>query len=237
METFEKAFGRKRISADKQKTFADISGILNSASFDYFQMATKDYLNGNLHNALSNINKSIDNSEICNWEKCAFRANIYEDLKDFRKAILNYEQAIEYAFDDVLVYALYHQIGYCYVMLNDNPKALEFYTYAIDLKKQHPNTEICPDQEGLNGGVLLGVPLKKMYNNRGNANLNLGRLYETGIDCKAAIDCDKDYSNPYLLMAQVFSKEGKEAEAMNCLEAAASLGNKTAISMLQRLFP
>lgn len=235
MDVFEKAFGHKRRGNTKKRTLSNIFKGLNSGYVIFYDAATKDYLNGNLHEALSNINKAIDKSDINDWCHYAFRANVYEDLKNYQQAISDYKQAIEYALDDITVYALYHQIGHCYLNLNNNHKASEFYTYSINLKKQHPNTENCPDQEGLNGGVILGIPLKKMYNNRGNASLNLGLLNDAITDCEMAINLDKNYSNAYLLAAQIYAKKGNQEQALTFMMISANLGNRTAISMLQRL--
>ena len=57
------------------------------------------------------------------WEYFAFRANCYEDLQEYKKAIENYEIAIELSENDEDVYALYHQIGFCYLNLKNDLKA------------------------------------------------------------------------------------------------------------------
>jgi len=235
MEIFEKAFGHKKNENVKKRTFANIFKGINTGYIAYYQIATDKYLEGDLHNALSNINKVITKSDINDWRHFAFRANIYEDLKEFQQSISDYRQSIAYASDDIEVYALYHQIGYCYLNLNNNQKALEFYTYAIDLKQQHPNSSICPDKEGLNGGIILGIPFKRMYNNRGNAYLNLNLLDRAISDCETAINLDKNYSNAYLLAAQIYVKKGHQEQALSFMMISANLGNRTAISLLQRL--
>ena len=145
------------------------------------------------------------------------------------------EKAIDINFDDVNVYALYHQIGYCYLNLQDDQKASEFYGYAIELKSKHPNTEHNPDQEGMDLGVMLGVPFKRMYNNRANAYKNLGLLNEALEDCKKSLSYDKNYSNPYLMLSQIYSKAGKEEKAIEFLKVSAQLGNNSAISTLKQI--
>lgn len=235
MDIFQKAFGRIRTTNTKKRTFSNMFSGLGTGYILYYQNANNDYLSGNLQSALNNINKTIEKSDINDWKHFAFRGNIYEDLKNYQQAITDYEQAIEYAQSDIEVYALYHQIGFCYLNLNNNEKASEFYTYSIDLKKQHPNTEFNSDQEGMDGGVMLGVPFKRMYNNRGNALMNLGKLNEALENCKLSIDYDRQYSNPYLLLAQIYSKAGQEQEALNFLRTSAQLGNATALSMLRQM--
>ncbi|HRA73963.1 MAG TPA: tetratricopeptide repeat protein [Flavobacterium sp.] len=235
MDIFQKAFGRNKINITKKRTFSNIFSGIGTGYIVYYQNANNDYLNGNLQSALTNINKTIEKSDINDWRHFAFRANIYEDLKNYHQAIADYQQAIEYAQTDVEVYALYHQIGFCYFNLDDDPKALEFYTYSIELKKQHQNSNHNPDQEGMDGGVMLGLSFKRMYNNRGNILMNLGSLNDALENCKMSISYDKQYSNPYLLIAQIYSKAGQEQEALNFLKISAELGNKAAISMLSKI--
>jgi|SRR5690606_21932851 len=235
MDTFQRAFGRERIVNTKKRTFSNLFRGLGSGYIVYYRAADNDYLRGDIQSALTNINKTIEKSDIYDWKHFAFRANLNEDLKNYQLAITDYQQAIEYAQSDIDVYALYHQIGFCHLNLNNNKKALEFYTYAIELKKQHPNSEFDTDREGMDGGVMLGIPFKRMYNNRGDALMNLGKFNEALEDCEISISYDKQYSNPYLLIANIFSKTGQEQEAMNFLKAAAQLGNKNAISIIEQL--
>ncbi len=179
MDTFQKAFGRTRTPNEKKRTFSNMFSGLGTGYVVYYQAAINDYQSRNLQGALDNINKAIDKTDIKDWKHFAFRANLYEDMSDFKQAIADYQQAIEYAQSDVDVYALYHQIGFCYLNQNNNQKAAEFYTYAIDLKKQHSNSEFNPDQEGMDAGVMLGVPFKRMFNNRANSQFNLGNFVST----------------------------------------------------------
>lgn len=235
MDFFNKAFGHNRTTNSKRRTLSNIFKGIGTGYVVFYQTANNDYLNGNLQSALININKTIEKSDINDWKHFAFRANIHEELKNYQQAITDYKQAIEYSQTDNDVYALYHQIGFCYLNLNNNQKALEFYTYSIDIKKQRDNSQYNPDQEGMDGGVMLGIPFKRMYNNRGNALLNLGNLNEALKDCETSIAYDKQYSNPYLLKAQIYSKAGQEQEALIYLKTSAQLGNNTAISMLSNI--
>lgn len=229
------AFGRERKPNTKKRSFFDLFKNKNFGYVTYFQTATNHYLNGNNQGALVNINTTIEKSDINDWQHYAFRANVYEDLQNYKQAIVDYEQAIEFASDDIQVYALYHQIGFCYLNLGNNLKASEFYTYAIELKKQHPNSAQNQDLEGMDGGVMRGLPFKRMYNNRANALKNQNKLNEAIEDCKQALIYDQNYSNPYLLLSQIYSAAGHEQEAIKYLKISAQLGNKTAISMISQL--
>lgn len=235
MKIFEKAFGKTKPQNSNKRTLGDISSVLDSDYFQSFQDAMIDYSSKNLQSALSNINKTIEKADINNWQHYAFRANVYEDLSKYEEAIKNYETAISYSGDDVTVYALYHQIGFCYLSLGNNEKAAEFYTYAIELKSQHSNTEFNPDREGMNMGILLGLPFKRLYNNRANARKNIGKLNEAVEDCKRSLSYDKNYSNPYLMLSQIYSKAGQEDKAIEFLKISAQLGNRSALSTLQQL--
>jgi len=235
MDIFREAFERERKPNTKKRTFSNVFAGLKKGYVVFFQSATNDYLRGNFQSALNNINKAIEESDINDWQHFAFRAKVYEDLKNYQQSINDYVTGIELAKHDELVYALYHQIGYCYLNLKNDLKALEFYTYAINLKKQHPNYSNCPDQEGMNGGIMLGVQFKRMYNNRANAHFNLSHIDEAIKDCDIAISYDKQYSNPYLLKAQIYSKIGQVQESVNYTKIAAQLGNQTAKLILQRL--
>jgi len=228
METFEQAFKRVRTENTKKRTFANLLGGLSSNYLTYYQTAINDYNSQNLYSALDNINKTIEKSDINDWKHFAFRANVNEDLHRFKEAISDYEKAIDFSTNDINVYALYHQIGFCYLNHGNNNKAIEFYTYSINLKNQHPNNESNKDIEGMDMGVLLGVPFKRMYNNRANAYLNLGQLNESLQDCKKSIGYDKNYSNPYLVLANIYSKAGQEAKAIEYLKISAQLGNRNA---------
>lgn len=233
MEAFEKAFKRVRTENTKKRTFSNLLGGISSNYLTYYQTAINAYNNQNLNSAIENINTTIEKSDINDWKHFAFRANVYEDLRRFPEAISDYEKAIEFATNDIVVYALYHQIGYCYLNLGNNNKAIEFYTYSIDLKNRHPNNESNKDIEGMDMGVLLGVPFKRMYNNRANAHLNVGQLNESLEDCKKSIGYDKNYSNPYLVLSNIYSKAGQESKAIEYLKISAQLGNRNAQATLR----
>ena len=235
MNAFLKAFGRERKPNTKKRNFTDLFKSKNFDYVAYFQNATAQYLNGNNQGALASINTTIEKSDINDWQHFAFRANVYEDLQNYRQAIKDYEQGIEFNADDIQVYALYHQIGFCYLSLGDNLKASEFYTYAIDLKKLHPNSTYNEDLEGMDGGIMRGLPFKRMYNNRANAFKNQNKLNEAVEDCKQSLTFDQNYSNPYLLLSQIYSSAGQEQEAIKYLKISAQLGNQNAISMICRL--
>jgi len=235
MTTFQKAFGRERVPNSRKRNFTNMDEGLNSGYLVFYQQATNNYLNGDYNSAFQNINKTIELTDIDDWKHYAFRASIYEDLKKYTEAINDYERAIELADNDINVYALYHQIGFCNLSLGNNQKAKEFYTYSLDLKKQHPNSQFNEDLEGMDGGVLLGIPIKRIYNNRANACKNLNELNEAFEDCKSALSYDENYSNSYLLLSQIFSLAGQEDKAYQMLEHSAKLGNQNAIQMLNQL--
>ncbi len=231
MNTFYKAFGRQRTTELRERKLTDLSqGI--PAYIIFYQQATDDYLSNNYTSAFNNINKVIQQSDIDDWKHFAFRANIYETTQNYEKAIADYEKAIDFSSNDVMVYALYHQIGFCYLNLGNDKRAEEFYSYSLDLKLQHPNTEFNPDLEGLDGGVLVGIPIKRIYNNRANALKNQNKLNEAFEDCKKALSYDSNYSNTYLLLYQIFNIAGQKEEALKMLKHSAQLGNQNAIRML-----
>lgn len=233
METFEKAFKRTRTMNTKKRTFLNLFGGSNYLSF--YNSAINAYKNQNLPSALENINKTIEKSDINDWKHFAFRANVYEDLRKFTDAISNYEKAIELSGNDINVYALYHQIAYCNLNIGNNQKAVEFYNYAIDLKNNHPNNQSNTDTEGMDMGVLLGIPFKRMYSNRANALLNLGQMNESLEDCKKSISYDKNYSNPYFILSTIYSKAGQEDKAIEFLKVSAQLGNRNAQATLREI--
>ncbi|WP_448826661.1 tetratricopeptide repeat protein [Capnocytophaga bilenii] len=233
MNVFIKAFGRQKTTSLRKREGFGLKTIPEYLS--YYNQAINDYNSQNLKGALVNINKTIEKSDIDDWKHFAFKANVLEDLGNYTDAISNYEKAIDFAGDDVHVYAQYHQIGLCYLKLGNNNKALEFYTYALELKKAHPNTPYNEDLEGMDMGVLLGIEFKRIYNNRANALKNLNRLQEAADDCGKAIEYDPNYSNPYSMLAQIFSQAGQEDEAIHFLKIAAQLGNQYAQSVLVKL--
>jgi tetratricopeptide (TPR) repeat protein len=235
MTTFEKAFGRPRTPNTRKRTFSNLDRGLKTGYIVTYQLAVDEYRKGDYRSALELINKTIQLSDIDDWKHYAFKANALEDCQEYSEAIKNYERAIELAEDDVKVYALYHQIGYCNISLGNNQNAVKFYTYSLELKQQHPNNEYNEDLEGMDGGVLLGVPFKRIYNNRGNALKNLNQLNEAFEDCKMALSYDGQYSNTFLLLSQIFSMAGQEDKAIEMLEHSANLGNQNAMRILQNI--
>lgn len=243
MEIFEKAFGRKRSEKynrggrkDLTNIPRDKDGSLSLPEYvTYYTIAQQYYLNGQYIESLNYINRTIELSDIDDWRQYAFKANVLEDLQNFKDVIKYHEIAIDIKIGDVGVYALYHQIGFCYLSLGNNEKAAEFYTYAIDLKKQHPNSTYYQDEEGMRNGVMLGLPFERLYNNRGNALKNMGKLQDAFDDCKRAISYDENYSNPYLLLSQLFSENDQEDIAIRYLRISARLGNQNAQRMLKQI--
>ena len=238
MEIFSKAFNRPKNRLSKTK-----KSIFNALFFGetklkdnekLFQLATTSYLHNDVNNALKTINSCLEAGSSEKWQYFAFKANCLEDLKEFKKAIENYEIAVELNENDEDVYALYHQIGYCYLNLKNDEKAKEFYTYALQLKNnlQSKNKE---DLEGLDGGVLLGVSFQRIYNNRGNALKNLGDFNNAIIDCEKAISIDKNYSNPYLLLSQIYTQTGNNEKSLEYLKVSARLGNNFAKKKLEEI--
>lgn len=240
MNIFEKAFNRQRSTNYKRggRQLSEIGRMLKEQIPQYlvfYNSAIDSYNSGQVQNALNLIEKTIEHSDIDDWKHFAFKANVLEDLQKYGEAIKSYETAIDIEGDDVRVYALYHQIGFCYFVTGDNPNAVKFYSLALDLKEQHPNSEFNPDQEGMDMGVMIGIAYKKIHNNRASAFLKLGKLDESFEDCMAAINLDKTYSNPYLTLADIYSKKGREQQGIELLKIAAQYGNKNAIITLQKL--
>jgi len=235
MNTFKKAFGRERSVIPKNtKTLAEADIIKDVNNIIYYRTAIDEYYKNELFNALSYVNKAIelDNS---NWLFNAFKANVLEETKQYSSAIDEYIKAIEINGNDIYVYALYHQIGWCYLNINNDHKAIEFYTYAIDLELKHPNHEYNKDLEGMDNGVVVGKEMKQMYVNRGNSYKNISNLESAQQDCLEAVKCDDNYSNPYLLLYQIYIKAGLEEKAIGFLQTSARLGNQNAVRMLNEL--
>lgn len=234
MDVFEKAFLRKRSSL--KKTTLSIFSFLffrkkrNEDGGNFLILAETSYLHGDNNEALRMIEASIRNGGGYNWRNFAFKANVLEDLQKYSQAIMDYEKAIELSETDEKVYALYHQIGICYLCLGENEKARDFYTYAIVLKNRLKSKNV-KDLEEMNRGVMIGLPFKRLYNNRGNALKNLGKLNEAIDDCQKALSYDNQYSNTYLLLSQIYSQSGQENKAIEMLEKSARLGNQNAIKM------
>lgn len=236
MNIFSKAFGRERTANIRKKEIKELFTERTTPEYlKYNQLAVNAYNSQNCNEALFYINKAIEVRDRDVWVLFAFKANVLEDLGKYQEAIKEYERAIDYAEDDIIVYAQYHQIGFCYTSLGNYQKAVQFFTYALELKKQHPNNSFNIDIEGFKDGVMYGVEFKRIYNNRGNALKNLDRLQEALEDCQQAISYDPNYSNPFLLLAQILSKAGQESRALEYLKYAASLGNQNAQRDLIRL--
>ena len=228
MSIFRKLFGFEKKENTNTRTFANIDRGLKTGYLEDFSYAENAYLNNDLNTALVHINATIHNSDISDWRHYAFRANVYEDLQKFTEAIVDYNKSIELSNSEISVYQLYHQIGICYLGLGNNKKAEEFYTAAIDIKKKHPNSEFNPDLEGMMGGVLMGLPFERLYNNRGNARKNLGKLNEGFEDCKKALQYNSNYSNSYLLAGQIQHLAGNINDALNLVNQSIQLGNPNA---------
>jgi len=52
------------------------------------------------------------------------------------------------------------------------------------------------------------------------------KLNEAVEDCKQSLQFDQNYSNPYLLLSQIYSSAGQEQEAIKYLKISAQLGTK-----------
>jgi len=235
MEIFEKAFGKRKPENLKRRTFRNIlSGFKSNYLHDY-QKAISDYSVKDFQSALKNINSTIKRSDINDWRHYAFRANIYEEKGNFKEAIIDYERAISYSLDDMEVYALYHQIGFCYLSIENNQKAKDFFSWSLDLKLQHPNYGHNPDQEGMDMGVLLGVPLRKIYNNIGNANYRLENISDSISNCLAAINEDKNYSFPYFLLGQIYAHKKDVENSKKYFKKSAELGHSLGLQYFKKL--
>lgn len=233
MSWFKRMFGYEKKENKDRRTLANLDRGLESGYMLYLTMANTYYTNGDLESAFRHLNKAIELCDISDWQLYAFKAKIYEDQKNYTDAISNYSKAIELASDELNVYALYHQIGYCYLFLGNNQKAEDFYTTAIDIKKKHPNEEYFPDREGIDGGILRGLPFERLYNNRGNARKNLGKLKEALDDCNSASLYNDSYSNPFLLAGQILLLANNYEGAITLYRRSAELGNEDAKRFLK----
>ena len=236
MSIFKKLFGFEKRENNNTRTFENMDRALKKGYLADYQIAENAYLAGDLNTALTYINATIRKSDISDWKQYAFRANVYEDQQKFTESITDYNKAVELSNSELSVYQLYHQIGYCYLNLGNNKKAEEFYTAAIDIKKKHPNTELAPDLEGMMGGVLMGLPFERLYNNRGNARKNSGKLQEAFEDCKRALEYNPNYSNPYLLAGQIQHLTGNSEEAVRLVNQSIKMGNHSGHKILKDIF-
>ncbi len=232
MNIFKKAFGFEKTNYKKKTSLEDINEDLRHVI--YYNLAIESYYKGELLNAIAYVNNAIELSTY-NWLHYAFKGNVLEERRLFDEAIAQYQKAIEINGDDISVYALYHQIGWCYLNINNDHKAIEFYTYAINLKLKHPNHEYNKDLEGMDNGVVVGKEMKQMYVNRGNSYKNAGNLESAQQDCLKAVKCDDNYSNPYLLLYQIYIKAGLKEKAIGFLQTSARLGNQNAVRMLNKI--
>lgn len=235
MSIFKKLFGYDKKENTNTRTFANMERGLKTGYIEDFQRANNAYLADNLSAASQHINSAIEKSDISDWQHYAFRAKILEDQQQFSQAITDYNKAIEFSNSPTDVYALYHQIGICYLNLGNNSKAEEFYTASIDLKAKHPNSEYYPDLEGMMGGVTKGLPYERLYNNRANARKNQGKLQEAFEDCEKALEYNPNYSNSYLLAGQIHQLSGNISEAIRLVKHSISMGNPNAHRVLLEL--
>ncbi len=242
MNFFEKAFHQQRTSNTRKRDLNQLEGVfdLKNSYLPYYFSATKAFEGNDKNSALAYMNETINRSDIDDWKHFALKAIILKDLEKYSDAIDNYKIAIDFNGEDNFLYAFYHEIGYCYLMLKNNLKAIEFITYAIDLKISI-NTLI-PDNK-VEGVILeyglsninLDMPLKRMYINRASSYLNINKLQNSFEDCKNALKYDQKYSNAYLCLSQIYGKAGDEEKCITFLRVAAHLGNVNAVSLLNEL--
>lgn len=238
MEIFKKVFGRERKFArteeikDKEELITNVFKNFRSEQSKYKGLASYYYGNQDYYSALNSINNAIEIRDRDDYTLFALKANILQELGEYKEAIEQYEEAIDYGGYDITVYALYHQIGICYLELEKYEKALEFFTYAIELKKQHPNKFPLTDSEYTLGGVMFGIKFNKLYDSRAIVLKRLNRLDEAIEDCKQAISYDASDSTPYLLLSQIYSMLGQKDNSLRYLKKSASLGNEKAQEIL-----
>ncbi len=235
MNVFKKMFQKQKKDNIRKRDLSNISRGIDCGYLTYYINAINDYNNHVLPSALSNIKKAIELCDIDDWKIFAFMGNTLKDLNNYIEAIDAYKKAIGISETDYTIYALYHEIGYCYLMLKENNKAEIMFDAAINIKSNHPDPLEDHSSEGMDMGVYLGLPFKRMYINRANAFFNQNKLIESYNDCIKSIEYDPKYSNAYLLLSQILSKLGKESEAVNYLRTAANLGNSNAISLMREL--
>lgn len=231
MSFFKKIFG----FSSKDNYITEDSVKENDNVLQKFEQANQLYIAGFYEPCLKLIEEVIISSKVNNWKHQAFKANVQEDLRKYHDAIATYSKAIDWSNDEVQVYALFHQIGFCYLTLGNNVKAEEFYTLSIDLKTKLINEGRYIDVENMDGGVMLGVPFKRMYNNRANARKNLNKLKEAWQDCESALKIDSSYANPYLLAGQIKYQAGDIQSAISLLKRSIELGNKNAENVLNEI--
>lgn len=231
---FQNAFGRNRKKGWKTRSLQNFPSDIASSYLIPYQKAIILSDNKKYSDALSNIDMALNQCDIDDWRMLALKANTLKELGRFDDAIKHYEEAIDISSDDFISYALYHEIGYCHLMKGDNDRAATMFTHAINIKTNHPNKAYDNENEGINNGIYVGLPFKRMYINRANAYFNQNELNKSFEDCKTALSYDKKYSNPYLLISQIFSKTGNEQKAIEALVIAANLGNQNAIEIAKQ---
>ncbi len=235
MSIFKKLFGKDKPSEITPTPAPQLVAKPAYNPESDYNNAFDAYANGNLPLSLKlieNIFSIVDKPQMKHY---AFRANIFEDMNNHTKAISDYESAISLAPNPHNAYQFYHQIGFNYLSLKSNEQAEKFYTKAIDLKSVHPNSASDPDKEVFDEGIMKGLTFARMYNNRGNARKNQGKLDEAFEDCRKAIELEPNYSNPYLLTGQLFELKGNYSEAIKWVEKSIALGNQSANRILYNL--
>ena len=235
MSIFKKLFGKNKPA---EITSAPHTGQVDKPVYNPeadYKNACEAYASGNLPLALQLIETVFSKIEKPEMKHYAFRANTKEDMNNHTEAISDYERAISLAPNPYNAYPFYHQIGINYLSLKNNEQAEKYYTKAIELKDLHPNSNNDPDKEVFDEGIMKGLSFARMYNNRGNARKNQGKLEEASEDCKKTISYDSSYSNPYLLMGQIFELKGNYSEAIKWVEKSMALGNQSAARILVNL--
>ena len=232
---FEKAFNRPRREGLIQDVLFENNIDLNYDSPEYegyFAKAIDYYQELEYKSALTCINIVIEIQLEDDWKPYAIKGDILETLGYFDEAINSYTSAIEFHHYDVEAYALYHQIGFCYLLSHSHEDAIRIISIAIDSKSYWKNYGFKKDMEVINFGVLYGLPFKQLYVNRANAYLNIGNLLKARADALEALKYDDCYSNAYLLISQIFAMVGKDEDSMRLLTHAAELGNNNASTIL-----
>ncbi len=164
---------------------------------------------------------------------------VYNELREYKKAIDNYKTAVLYEDDKVEVAKLYNNMASNYKMLNQYPAAIEQESMAISL---NPEVGIYywdrgnfyqhnKDYQFSIVDYVKAMPFYKdqpaalsiLYNNKAYSEIWLGYLTETVKDNNRAIELNSDNKFAYWTKAIAMAKNGNHEQAGNLFLKAAAL--------------
>jgi len=142
------------------------------------------------------------------WKILGNRANVYQQIKDYERALNDYDQAIQLNPRYDLAYV---NRGVTYSLIKQNDKALVDYTEAIRINPKN----------------------FAIYNNRGNIYFMNGQYRKALDDYNMSLTLNPHNSEAYLNRANIKSMIGNFRGAWNDVQKAQSLGTKVPLDTLE----